>query len=156
MEIKVDDLTGEKIAELIKEHFESMQADSLESCHALDLTGLRSPEITFWSVWDREELLGCGALKELNKTHGEIKSMRTASDHLRKGVARTLLEHIIGQAKERGYTKISLETGSSDLFKPAVHLYERLGFEYCAPFEDYTEDPNSIYMTMDLGLPNVK
>ncbi|MDR7235791.1 putative acetyltransferase [Neobacillus drentensis] len=121
-----------------------------ESIHALNLDQLRKPEITFWSAWKGKELLGCGALKELGDQHGEIKSMRTSSSHLRKGVARRLLEHIIEEAKQRGYHRLSLETGSMDAFIPARTLYASFGFQYCQPFSEYIEDPNSLFMTMEL------
>ncbi len=151
MDIKVDDLTGPEIAELLQEHLQSMaQHSPPESIHALDIEGLRKPEITFWSVWDNSELLGCGALKELNSDHGEIKSMRTATLHLRKGVAATLLKHILEEAKHRKYKRVSLETGSMDAFVPAHSLYARFGFKKCGPFADYVEDPYSIYMAKEL------
>lgn len=151
MDIKVDDLTGAEIAELLQEHLRSMaQHSPPESIHALDIEGLRKPEITFWSVWDNSELLGCGALKELNSDHGEIKSMRTAALHLRKGVAAKLLKHILEEAKHRKYKRVSLETGSMDAFVPAHSLYARFGFKKCGPFADYVEDPYSIYMAKEL------
>ncbi len=134
MEIRIDDLSGVEIKALLNEHLEDMNLHSPpESVHALDLDGLRKPEITFWTVWEDGELLGCGALKELNSTHGEIKSMRTSSRHLRKGIAEFVLKHIIDEAKRRGMTKLSLETGSMDYF-PAQKLYAKFGFEYCEPF----------------------
>lgn len=98
----------------------------------------------------RNDLLGCGALKELDPYHGEIKSMRTAKEHLRKGVAKKLLQHIVEEAKKRGYQRLSLETGSMDAFEPARKLYASFGFEYCKPFSDYKEDPNSVFMTKEL------
>lgn len=151
MEIRVDDLTGDKIIALIGEHLQSMfESSPPESVHALDLDGLRSPEVTFWSVWEGDELLGCGALKELDAKHGEVKSMRTASAHLRKGVARRMLEHIIAEAARRGYDRLSLETGSMAEFEPARKLYESCGFRYCGPFADYWDDPNSVFMTKEL------
>src|SRR5215210_6050598 len=113
MEIKIDDLKGSEIYELLQEHLRSMALHSPpESVHALDIEGLRKPEITFWTVWENGELLGCGALKELNSRHGEIKSMRSSTLHLRKGVATRLLQHIMGEARRRGYSRLSLETGS--------------------------------------------
>lgn len=148
MEIKIDDLTGSEIKELIKEHLNGMTLNSPpESIHALNLDQLKRPEITFWSVWEDNELLGCGALKELDCRHGEVKSMRTATSHLRKGVAKRMIEHIIEEAERRGYTRLSLETGSMNAFEPARKLYESFGFEYCNPFSDYIEDPNSVFMT---------
>src|ERR1041385_397903 len=113
MEIRVDDLRSAEIVALLEEHLANMYTITPpESVHALPIEQLRSAEITFWSVWENGELLGCGALKELDSQHGEIKSMRTASRHLRKGVARVMLNHIIDQAKRRGYRRLSLETGS--------------------------------------------
>ncbi|PGS56383.1 GNAT family N-acetyltransferase [Bacillus sp. AFS041924] len=151
MEIKVDDLTGTEVAKLISEHLQGMtQHSPAESIHALNLEGLNKPEITFWSVWDNGELAGCGALKELDHLHGEVKSMRTSSAHLRRGVARRMLQHIIEEAKNRGYKKLSLETGSMEAFTPAKKLYEHFGFKYCQPFADYKDDPNSVFMTLEL------
>jgi putative acetyltransferase len=121
-----------------------------ESIHAMDIGALRSPNVTFWTAWRDGELLGCGALKELDRFHGEIKSMRTASAHQRQGVASKLLIHIIDVATSRRYRRLSLETGSADAFVPARKLYVRHGFEYCGPFADYQEDPNSVFMTRKL------
>jgi putative acetyltransferase len=149
VEIKIDDLTGPEVAELVGEHLQGMSLNSPpESIHALNLEGLKKPEITFWSVWEGKELVGCGALKELDGQHGEIKSMRTSASHLRKGIARRMLQHIIEEAKRRGYRQLSLETGSMDAFEPARRLYASFGFQYCRPFSDYTEDPNSVFMTI--------
>ncbi|MFO0755806.1 MAG: GNAT family N-acetyltransferase [Byssovorax sp.] len=151
MRIEQDDLTRPAIHALLEEHLRSMHALSPpESVHALDLDGLRRPEITFWSCWEGEELLGCGALKELDPRHGEIKSMRTARAHLRKGIARVLLDHIVHEALLRGYARLSLETGSMAAFLPAQRLYESFGFTLCPPFADYVEDPNSVFMTRTL------
>jgi putative acetyltransferase len=118
-----------------------------ESVHALDLSGLRGPGITVWTVWEGNELLGCGALKELDSAHGEVKSMRTARAHLRRGVAQALLERVMGEARLRGYQRLSLETGAQGAFGPARRLYERFGFEPCPPFAGYVEDPNSVFLT---------
>jgi putative acetyltransferase len=151
MEIKLDDLTGPEVAQLLDEHLQNMAEHSPpESRHALNLEGLRKPEITFWSVWENGHLVGCGALKELDDKHGEIKSMRTSSSHLRKGVAKKVLQHIIAEAKKRNYRRLSLETGSMAAFEPARRLYASFGFEYCKPFSDYIEDRNSVFMTMEL------
>lgn len=148
VQIRLDDLSGPEIRVLLEEHLRSMHSLSPpESVHALDLDGLRRPEITFWTVWSGNELLGCGALKELDPRHGEIKSMRTAQAHLRKGVARAMLEHIIREAKRRSYERLSLETGSMEAFEPAQRLYASYGFTHCPPFADYAEDPNSVFMT---------
>ncbi|MGP1373469.1 MAG: GNAT family N-acetyltransferase [Almyronema sp.] len=146
-----DDLTGEKIANLLREHLKHMhEITPPESVHALDLAALRSPDITFWTVWEAGELLGCGALKELTASKGEIKSMRTATGHRRRGVAAKLLAHIINVAKQRAYNSLYLETGALPEFAPARALYSRYGFEYCEPFADYTDDPNSVFMTKQL------
>jgi len=149
MEIRIDDLRGPEIHKLLEEHLLSMALHSPpESVHALDLAGLRKPDVTFWTVWDGDDLLGCGALKELAPDHGEIKSMRTDTSHLRKGVARSVLTHIMDEAKRRGYRRLSLETGSMEAFAPARTLYARAGFTYCEPFGDYVEDPYSVFMTI--------
>lgn len=151
MDIKIDDLSGAEIHELLHEHLRNMrEITPPESVHALDIEGLRRPEITFWTVWENEDLMGCGALKELDSMHGEIKSMRTSSRHLRKGVARSLLGHIIEEARRRGYRRLSLETGSMKEFEPARRLYAAFGFRDCGPFADYVEDPNSVFMTREL------
>lgn len=151
MEIMLDDVRGPEIAALIREHLQNMAEESPpESVHALDLDGLRRPDVTVWSAWEQGELLGCGALKELDPAHGEIKSMRTATAHLRKGVARSILAYIIEEARRRGYRRLSLETGSMALFEPARRLYAAFGFEECEPFADYTLDPYSTFMTREL------
>ena len=151
MEIRVDDLTSPEIVALLSEHLESMYSHSPpESVHALPIEQLREPDITFFSVWENGELMGCGALKELDPEHGEIKSMRTVSKHLRKGVGRAVLQHMIEEGKRRGYKRMSLETGSMAAFEPARKMYEGVGFTYCPPFADYIEDPNSVFMTMKL------
>lgn len=149
--IKIDDLNSDEVFELLNEHLEDMRRSSPpESIHALDIERLRKPEITFWTLWEGDELPGCGAIKELDSEHAEIKSMRTSSKHRRKGVARYVLAHIIKEAKHRGYKRLSLETGSMDFFKPAQTLYEKFGFENCAPFGSYNEDPNSVFMTKEI------
>jgi putative acetyltransferase len=151
MEIRVDDLSGPEIRALIQEHLRSMFLHSPpESVHALPIDALRAPEVSFWSVWQGGELVGCGALKELDARHGEIKSMRTASGHLRKGVAARMVQHILEEAARRGYRRLSLETGSMAAFAPARGLYARFGFQPCGPFADYSEDPNSVFMTREL------
>ena len=151
MHIRVDDLSGPEIHALLQEHLQSMiELSPAESMHALDIEALRRPEITFWTLWHNGELLGCGALKELDSQHAEIKSMRTASAHLRKGVARKLLTHILEVAESRSYRRLSLETGSQEAFEPARRLYASFGFDYCQPFADYVEDPHSAFMTLEL------
>jgi putative acetyltransferase len=151
MEIRVDDLRGAQVIRLLEEHLRGMHAITpAESVHALDLAALRRPDITLWSAWEGAALLGCGALKELDRRHGEVKSMRTARTHLRKGVGAAILTTILAEAGRRSYARVSLETGAPDDFLPARRLYERFGFGVCGPFAGYTDDPNSVYMTLEL------
>ena len=151
MLIRLDDLTDPRVHALLEEHVRNMRAISPPcSVHALDLERLRRPEITFWSVWDGEEVLGCGAVKQLDPTHGEVKSMRTANAHRRKGVARAVLDCILTECRSRGYTRVSLETGATELFIPAHTLYESVGFVRCGPFADYPDDPHSRFYTLAL------
>lgn len=123
----------------------------LESVHALNVDELRGDNITFWSAWDGDSLMGCGALKQLDATHGEVKAMRTGTEHLRKGVAREILVHIVNAARERGFEHVYLETGTAPAFDAARRLYEKFGFEYCGPFGDYVEDANSVFLTLKLN-----
>ena len=147
----VDDLTGSEIRALVTEHLEQMTRDSPPgSCHALGIDELRKKEVTFWSIWDGDHLLGCGALKELSASHGEIKSMRTVAKYRGKGVASTMLEHILKEAKCRKYNRLSLETGSNESYATARNLYLKYGFKECAPFSGYSEDPNSTFMSKEL------
>ncbi|MGW7581959.1 GNAT family N-acetyltransferase [Kitasatospora sp. NPDC054768] len=151
MQIATDDLSGPEIARFLDEHVQQMRAISPPtSTHALDLDALRRPGITFWSVRDDGVLVGCGALKQLDADHAELKSMRTAPLRKRSGVASLLLEHIITEARRMGFTKLSLETGTPDFFLPARKLYEKFGFVPCEPFADYRPDPNSAFMTREL------
>ena len=144
----VDNLEGPQIVALLREHLAEMRSVSPpESVHALDLAGLRNPDITFWTLWLGSDLAGCGALKELDADHGEIKSMRTAQHHKRKGVASHMLRHILAEAARRAYRRLSLETGSQPHFEPARCLYASFGFRRCGPFGDYVDDPNSVFMT---------
>ncbi len=149
--IKRDDLSGGAIRALLEDHLRHMHSLSPpESVHALDLSGLKHPAVSFWTIWDGDELVGCGALKALDARHGEVKSMRTAASRRRTGAGRAMLEHIIAEANTRGYTRLSLETGSMNAFAPARTLYASHGFVECAPFGDYREDPNSTFMTKAL------
>lgn len=151
MRIRKDDLRGEAIALFLRAHLDHMKAVTPPgSVHALDLAGLRVPEITFWSVWEGEELVGCGALKELDPRNGEVKSMRTAEAHQRKGIGTRMLEHIEAEAMRRGYDSLKLETGAMPEFSAGRALYERHGFVRCGPFGDYTDDPNSVFFTKAL------
>ena len=136
---------------LLREHLQGMADHSPpESIHALDVDGLRSPDITFWTIRDGDVVVGCIALKQLDHRHGEIKSMRTASAHLRKGVGAALLVHVLAEARRRRYRRLSLETGSGPGFEAAHALYGKYGFEYCGPFGDYREDPFSRFMTLEI------
>ena len=151
MQIKIDDLSDPVVHALLNEHLQSMHALSPpESVHALDLEKLRVSAITFWSAWDDRLLLGCGALKEIAPHHGEIKSMRTPANQRRRGAGRAILTHILAVARQRGYQRLSLETGSADAFKPAQTLYASAGFVPCGAFGDYREDPHSVFMTLRL------
>lgn len=148
IDIRIDDLAGPEIAALLQEHLALMHLHSPpESVHALGLARLKDPAITVWTAWGGAELLGCAALKELDPRQGEIKSMRTASAHLRRGVARALLDRILGEARRRGYAQLWLETGSGAPFAAAHALYEGAGFVRCGPFADYVQDPFAVFMT---------
>ncbi|QXN24717.1 GNAT family N-acetyltransferase [Shewanella putrefaciens] len=151
MKIILDDLKGPEIAALLTEHLEDMRATSPpESVHALNLDGLRQPNIRFWTLWDGRNLAGCGALKWLDAEHAEIKSMRTAATYKQQGIASKVLQHLINDAKAAGVQRLSLETGSMAFFQPARNLYAKFGFELCGPFADYVLDPNSLFMTKKL------
>lgn len=148
MKIVVDDLSGPQIARFLDEHVQEMRSITpLESKYALDLDGLRKPEIMFWSVVDGDTLVGCGAIKRLDAGHAEVKSMRTAPTRKRSGIASLLLKHIITEAKRMGFTRLSLETGAAEFFLPARTLYEKFGFDYCEPFGDYQPSPYNVFMT---------
>ncbi|WP_075003673.1 GNAT family N-acetyltransferase [Streptomyces qinglanensis] len=143
------------IAGFLDEHVQQMRSlTPLESKHALDLDGLRKPDITFWSVVDGDRLVGCGALEKLDARHAESKSMRTRPARQRSGVASTLPAHILREASGMGFTRLSLETGSAEFFLPARRLYEKFGFQPCEPFGDYRPDPNSTFMTTALCMPH--
>jgi len=154
MRIILNNLTDKQVQALLTGHLAFMAEHSPpESVHALDLAGLQAPDVTFWTAWEDDELLGCIALKELDQSHGEIKSMRTADASLRRGVASAMLRHLIDEARSRGYRRLKLETGSGEPFAPAHALYQKFGFEYCGPFADYVDDPFSRFMTMELQDP---
>jgi putative acetyltransferase len=152
MHIQIDDPARPDVLALLEEHLRNMyELSPPESVHALAVNALKGPEITFWTVRDGDLLLGCGALKELDSTHGEIKSMRTPDSLRRRGAGQAVLAHMINVARERGYKRLSLETGSMASFAPAQHLYESFGFVPCPPFADYRLDPYSLFMTLSLG-----
>lgn len=147
LDIRKDDLSSAAIAGLLREHLDDMYAITpAKSVHALDLEGLRAPGITFWSAWVGDELAGCGALKELDARNGEIKSMRTARAHRRRGVGAGILAHLVSEARRRSYSALYLETGAMPEFAPARALYARHGFVCRGPFAGYIEDPNSVFM----------
>lgn len=152
MRIEIDDLTHPQVLSLLNEHLTNMfELSPPEQVFALDVTKLRAPDITFWSVWDGDALLGCGALKELSATQGEVKSMRTPKALRRRGAGRAVLAHIVQVARQRGYRTLSLETGSHPAFLPAQKLYETNGFAYCGPFGNYRENANSVFMSLNLA-----
>lgn len=151
MQIAIDDPGAPDVRELLEEHLRDMHTHSPpDSVHALDVGKLQHPDITFWTAREGALLLGCGALRQLDPAHGEIKSMRTPAALRRQGVGRALLAHIIGVARGRGYERLSLETGSMEVFLPAQRLYQQYGFRYCEPFGQYRPDPNSVFMTLRL------
>lgn len=148
LEFRLDDLAGEPTRAVIARHLAGMRANSPpESVHALEIDKLREPGVTFWSVWVGEEIAGGGALKRLDARRGELKSMRVVDAFLGRGVGRALLDHLIGEARARGMKSLWLETGSSAAFIPALRLYESAGFVRCGPFDGYTDDPFSEFMT---------
>lgn len=154
MRIEIDDPARPDVYALLDEHLRNMyELSPPESVHALDVTRLKSPDITFWSVRDADQLLGCGALKELSAEHGEIKSMRTPAAMRRKGAGRAVLNHILAEARSRGYKRLSLKTGPVESFAAAHRLYEGAGFQHCGPFGDYSPDPYSVFMTLELTSP---
>ena len=149
--IKQDEATGPEITALIGLHLAAVQADTAaEFRFALGLDALRAPDVTLWSLWDGAALLGCAALKDLGAGEGEVKSMRTHPNHLRRGVAAALLSHLITQAKARRWHRLNLETGTSPSFAPAHALYRRFGFVDCGPYADYIESPHNHFMMLAL------
>lgn len=151
MRIVEGDLRDPRVVDLLHTHLTSARAETAPgSAHALDLTGLRSPEISFWTIWDDETLLGVGALKRLSADHGEIKSMHTAQSMRGKGAGSAMLRHIIATARAHGMSRLSLETGSWEYFRPARAFYQSHGFVECPPFAEYVLDPNSVFMSLDL------
>ena len=151
MHIEVDDLSRPQVHALLEEHLSNMhELSPPEQVFALDLNKLRAPGITFWTVWEGDLLLGCGALKELSSRHGEVKSMRTPKALRGQGAGRAVLARIIAVARERGYQTLSLETGSHAAFQPAQKLYQSFGFSYSGPFGSYLANPHSVFMSLRL------
>ena len=151
MRIVSGDLSDPRVTDLLRIHFTTARAQTAPgSAHALDVAGLQAHDITFWTIWEDETLLGVGALKWLSADHGEVKSMHTAAPVRRKGAGSAMLRHIIAAARAAGMARLSLETGTWDYFRPARAFYARHGFIECPPFADYVLDPNSVFMSLDL------
>ena len=151
MQIEIDDLSRPQVIALLSEHLANMhELSPPEQVFALDLARLRAPDISFWTAWQGHVLLGCGALKELSPRHGELKSMRTPAARRRTGAGRAVLTHMINVATQRGYAKLSLETGVHPAFEPAHRLYQSAGFVRCGPFGDYLENEHSVFMSLNL------
>ena len=141
-----------EVDELLRKHFIELRSVSpAGSTHVLDIDGLKNPSIKFWSLWENEKLMGCGALKFLNENHGEFKSIRVADQYRRKGYGKKIISHLIAEAKELKIKKISIETGSGKFFKSARKLFKNFGFEKCEPFSHYKADANSCYMTLEIN-----
>ncbi|MDE2380335.1 GNAT family N-acetyltransferase [Bradyrhizobium sp.] len=152
MEIRSGDTYDPRVIALLDHHYTTARAQTAPgSAHALDLAGLRAPDIAFWTGWDGDTLVAVGALKTIARDHGEVKSMHTLEAARRRGLAGRMLRHIIAHGRARGMVRLSLETGSSDYFRPAVALYKAHGFVPCGPFEGYVDDPNSLFLTFDLA-----
>jgi putative acetyltransferase len=140
-----------EVNELLKKHFIELRSVSSEgSTHVLDIDGLKDKSIKFWSLWENNELIGCGALKFLEKHHGEFKSIRVADKFRKNGMGEKIISHLIDQAKQIGIKKLSIETGSGDFFAPARKLFKKFGFKECEPFAHYKEDPNSCYYSLNI------
>jgi putative acetyltransferase len=151
MKITDDGLNDPRVQTLLVYHFHTARAETAPgSAHALDLSGLKAPDIHFWSAWEGDCVIAVGALKRLSESHGEIKSMHTEQSHRRNGVGSAMLRHIIERARQMGLSRLSLETGSWPYFNPARELYRRHGFVECPPFDGYTPDPNSVFMTLEV------
>ena len=144
-------LDDPRVVDLLRTHVTRARAETAPgSAHALDLSGLRAPDVTFWSAWEGDAVVGVGALKRLSADHGEVKSMYTTETARGQGVGSAMLRHIMAAARARGMARLSLETGSWPYFEPARAMYTRHGFVECAPFGDYRPDPNSVFMTLAL------
>jgi putative acetyltransferase len=151
MRIEIDDLTRPAVLALLEEHLRNMREITPPGhVFAFDAAKLRSPDVTLWTAWDEDTLLGCAALKELCRTQGEVKSMRTPASLRRRGVGRALLDHIVGAARDRGYRELFLETGRQAAFAPAQALYRSAGFSECGPFGVYDDNGNSVFMRLEL------
>ena len=139
------------VNDLLKKHFIELRSVSpAGSTHVLDINGLKDPSIKFWSLWEENKLVGCGALKFLEKNHGEFKSIRVADEFKKKGAGERIINHLIEEAKKLKISKLSIETGAGEFFLPARKLFSKFGFKKCPPFAHYKEDPNSCYYTLNL------
>ena len=140
-----------EVNDLLKKHFAELKSVSpTGSTHVLDIDGLKDPSIKFWSLWENNKLIGCGALKFLEKNHGEFKSIRVANEFRKKGIGERIIEHLIEEAKKLEISKLSIETGAGEFFLPARKLFSKFGFKLCPPFAHYKEDPHSCYYTLNL------
>ena len=140
-----------EVNNLLKNHFIELRSVSPSgSTHVLDIGGVQDPSIKCWSLWENNKLVGCGALKFLEKNHGEFKSIRVADEFKKKGIGERIINHLIGEAKKLKISKLSIETGAGDFFLPARNLFSKFGFKSCPPFAHYNDDPNSCYYTLDL------
>ena len=140
-----------KVNELLNKHFIELRSVSPKgSTHVLDIPGLKIPSIKFWSLWENENLIGCGALKFLEDNHGEFKSIRISDKYRNKGLGKKIIDYLIEEAIKLNIKKISIETGTGIFFEPARKLFKKCGFKPCDPFAHYKEDPNSCYFTLDL------
>jgi putative acetyltransferase len=151
VEIRQDDPRASHVADLLAHHLEELRGVMGKHAQALDASGLSAATVTFWTAWQGDVLAGFGALKQLDTTHGEVKSMRAAPMARRTGVGRTILHHIISESRKRGYSRLRLETGTAPLHAPAVSLYRSVGFVPCEPFADYRESPHNQFMSLDLS-----
>jgi putative acetyltransferase len=152
MDVRAGDFDDPRVVDLLREHLAGMHASSPPgSVYALDLSGLRHPAVSFFTVWDGDELLGCGALKRLDAATAELKSMRTTARHLRRGAGARMLEHLLAVARERGHARVCLETGSGPAFEPALALYRRYGFVPCAAFGDYVATPFNQFLQLPIA-----
>lgn len=151
LRIEKGGLDNEQVIAMLRFHFDTnISVTPKGSAHVFDLSRLKEPDISFWSAWDGDTLMGVGALKRMSASEGEIKSMHTLKTARCSGVGSAILTHLIGEAKRAGLSRLYLETGSFDFFAPARALYLRHGFNECAPFAGYKPDPNSTFMTMEI------
>ena len=151
MKLVLGNFDNPKVNELLNKHFVELRTVSpAGSTHVLDIAGLKDQTIKFWSFWDNDNLVGCGALKLLDKNHGEFKSIRVSDNYRKKGIGEKIIDHLIEEAKKLEISKLSIETGSGEFFLPARKLFAKFGFESCIPFAHYKEDPNSCYFTKNL------